>query len=128
MSSRPTKSVAHSIIRKRECLMDELEALSNRGYTEGFLRRHPPREYQSYEQGSSFLGTQQVVGTVAEHAGGWLTIDVKNQFRRGDTLELLTPSGRWRFPALNLQDRHQEPIDRAPGSGHVVREYVSTRV
>ena len=102
-------------------MMDELEALSNRGYTEGFLRRHPPREYQSYEQGSSFLGTQQVVGTVAEHAGGWLTIDVKNQFRRGDTLELLTPSGRWRFPALNLQDRHQEPIDRAPGSGHVVR-------
>ena len=32
-------------------MMDELEGLANRGYTEGFYRRHPPGEYQNYERG-----------------------------------------------------------------------------
>ncbi len=47
-------------------LMNQLEALSNRGYTEGFLRRHVPQEYQNYEQGSSLNGSQQVVGTITD--------------------------------------------------------------
>ncbi|GGY77983.1 prephenate-dependent tRNA uridine(34) hydroxylase TrhP [Marinobacter zhanjiangensis] len=102
-------------------MMDELEALSNRGYTEGFLRRHPPKEYQTYEQGSSFAGTQQVVGTITDRSGGWLTIDVKNQFRVGDTLELLTPSGRTEFLAQQMETARGEATERAPGSGHVVR-------
>ena len=34
-------------------MMDELEGLANRGYTEGFYRRHPPKEYQNYERGVS---------------------------------------------------------------------------
>ena len=102
-------------------MMDELEALSNRGYTEGFLRRHPPKEYQTYEQGTSFLGTQQVVGTVSDRADGWLTINVKNQFRVGDTLELLTPAGRSRFVAREMETTNGEATTRAPGSGHVVR-------
>ena len=34
-------------------LMDELESLSNRGYTEGFYRRHVPKEFQNYENGHS---------------------------------------------------------------------------
>ncbi|MFC4259294.1 tRNA 5-hydroxyuridine modification protein YegQ [Marinobacter lacisalsi] len=102
-------------------MMDELEALSNRGYTEGFLRRHPPKEYQTYEQGSSFLGTQQVVGTITDRSDAWLTVDVKNQFRVGDTLELLTPSGRTRFVARHMETARGDATERAPGSGHVVR-------
>ncbi|MBB5320002.1 prephenate-dependent tRNA uridine(34) hydroxylase TrhP [Marinobacter oulmenensis] len=102
-------------------MMDELEALSNRGYTEGFLRRHVPQEYQTYEQGSSYLGTQQVVGTVAEQDGQWLTIEVKNRFAPGDTLELITPEGNLRFSANIMENRKGEPMEYAPGSGHVVR-------
>ena len=34
-------------------LMDQLESLSNRGYTEGFYRRHVPGEFQNYETGHS---------------------------------------------------------------------------
>ncbi len=34
-------------------LMTQLEGLANRGYTEGFLRRHVHSEYQNYETGSS---------------------------------------------------------------------------
>ncbi|WP_297790950.1 tRNA 5-hydroxyuridine modification protein YegQ [uncultured Marinobacter sp.] len=102
-------------------LMNQLEALSNRGYTEGFLRRHLPREYQTYEQGSSFLGTQQVVGTIADTDDRWLTIDVKNKFAPGDHLELITPAGNIRFSADAMENRNGEAMDCAPGSGHFVR-------
>ena len=102
-------------------MMDELEALSNRGYTEGFLRRHVPQEYQTYEQGSSFLGTQQVVGTVVERDDNWLTIDVKNKFAVGDQLELINPAGNLRFSASKMENRKGKPMEYAPGSGHVVR-------
>ncbi len=102
-------------------LMDDLEALSSRGYTEGFFRRHPPAEYQAYEQGTSSLGTRQVIAEVLEADAGWLTLDVKNHFRRGDLLELMTPAGNRPCPAAGLENRRGERIDVAPGSGHVVR-------
>ncbi|MEQ9545102.1 MAG: tRNA 5-hydroxyuridine modification protein YegQ [Marinobacter sp.] len=102
-------------------LMNQLEALSNRGYTEGFLRRHLPREYQTYEQGSSFLGTQQVVGTIADVDDRWLTIDVKNKFAPGDQLELITPTGNIHFSADTMENRNGETMSHAPGSGHIVR-------
>ncbi|MBW7471023.1 tRNA 5-hydroxyuridine modification protein YegQ [Marinobacter sp. F4218] len=102
-------------------LMDQLEALSNRGYTEGFLRRHPPKEYQSYEQGSSSLGTQQVVGAIKENDGRWLTIEVKNRFAPGDPLELITPAGNIRFAAAAMETLNGSKVDYAPGSGHTVR-------
>ncbi|WP_374963208.1 prephenate-dependent tRNA uridine(34) hydroxylase TrhP [Spongiibacter tropicus] len=102
-------------------MMDELEALSNRGYTEGFLRRHVPQEYQTYEQGSSYLGTQQVVGTIADADDRWLTIDVKNKFAPGDQLELITPAGNLRFSANTMENRHGEAMECAPGSGHIVK-------
>ncbi|BFN13189.1 protease [Marinobacter sp. EVN1] len=102
-------------------MMDELEALSNRGYTEGFLRRHVPQEYQTYEQGSSYLGTQQVVGTIADADERWLTIDVKNKFAPGDQLELITPAGNLRFSANTMENRHGEAMECAPGSGHIVK-------
>ncbi len=102
-------------------LMNELEALSNRGYTEGFLRRHLPEEYQTYEQGSSFAGTQQVVGTIADADERWLTIDVKNRFAPGDQLELITPAGNIRFSAATMENRNGEVMDHAPGSGHIVK-------
>ncbi|WP_417513272.1 tRNA 5-hydroxyuridine modification protein YegQ [Marinobacter sp.] len=102
-------------------LMNELEALSNRGYTEGFLRRHMPQEYQTYERGSSYLGTQQVVGTITNDDGKWLTVDVKNKFAPGDQLELVTPSGNLLFSIPAMESAKGASMDYAPGSGHVVR-------
>jgi putative protease len=102
-------------------LMNELEALSNRGYTEGFLRRHMPQEYQTYERGSSYLGTQQVVGTITNDDGNWLTINVKNKFAPGDQLELITPSGNLLFAIPVMESLNGVAMDYAPGSGHIVR-------
>jgi len=102
-------------------MMDELEGLSNRGYTEGFYRRHPPKEYQNYERGVSTSDRQQLVGEIADCNDGWLTIDVKNRFERGDLMQLVTPSGNFTFGLSTLLNKNGEATDAAPGSGHVVR-------
>jgi putative protease len=102
-------------------MMDELEGLANRGYTEGFYRRHPPKEYQNYEQGVSRSDRQQFVGDVVDADDGWLTIDVKNRFETGDRMELVTPGGNRSFILETLEGRDGKPATVAPGSGHVVR-------
>ncbi|WP_227370112.1 tRNA 5-hydroxyuridine modification protein YegQ [Halomonas sp. M20] len=104
-------------------LMDELENLANRGYTEGFYRRHVHDEYQNYERGHSIGVHQQFVGEVVDYdaARGWLEIDVKNRFALGDFLELMLPGGNRRFILEALENKRGEGVDTAPGSGHVVR-------
>lgn len=103
-------------------LMDVLENLANRGYTEGFYRRHVHDEYQNYENGNSVGVHQQFVGEVVEHdaSSGKLVIDVKNRFEIGDTLELMTPVGNRRFKLGELYNKKGAAVDAAPGSGHRV--------
>ncbi len=102
-------------------LMDSLEGLASRGYTEGFYRRHVHDEYQNYEQGHSTATRQQFVGEIVDHDGEWLTIEVKNRFQVGDTMELITPSGNHRFSLQQMEKIDGSATDCAPGSGHVVR-------
>jgi len=45
-------------------LLSSLDGLANRGYTEGFYRRHVPEEYQNYEQGNSISTAQKFVGEI----------------------------------------------------------------
>ncbi len=102
-------------------MMDELEGLSNRGYTEGFYRRHPPKEYQNYERGVSMSDRQQLVGEIADSSGGWLTIDVKNKFEKGDLMELVMPAGNVTFALEEMLGKDGNAADVAPGSGHVMK-------
>jgi putative protease len=102
-------------------MMDELEGLANRGYTEGFYRRHPPGEYQNYERGASRSELQQFVGDVVGAEDGWLTIDVRNRFETGDRMELVTPTGNVGFTLPEIIGRDGQRTEVAPGSGHVVR-------
>jgi putative protease len=102
-------------------MMDELEGLANRGYTEGFYRRHPPGEYQNYERGASRSDRQQFVGDILDVNGGWLTVDVKNRFEKGDQMELVTPSGNLSFELPEIIGRDGNTTAVAPGSGHVVK-------
>ena len=102
-------------------LMDELETLANRGYTEGFYRRHPPKEYQNYEMGSSNAQQQQFVAEVVDVSGSDIVVDVKNRFAVGDTVQLMTPQGNQRFALNTLLDKNGKAADVAPGSGHRMR-------
>ena len=104
-------------------LMDALENLANRGYTEGFYRRHVHDEYQNYETGNSVGVHQQFVGEVLEAKdNGWIDIEVKNKFEVGDTLELMTPAGNRRFKLDALENsKNGKAMSVAPGTGHFVR-------
>ena len=104
-------------------LMVELDHLANRGYTEGFYRRHVPQEYQNYEKGASTNPNQQFVGEILDidNARGWATIEVKNRFESGDTLQLVTPQGNLDFNLPTIENKDGIGIAAAPGSGHIVR-------
>ena len=101
-------------------LMTQLEGLANRGYTEGFLRRHVHSEYQNYENGSSSFDHQQFCGEVLERNGDYIKIDVKNRFVVGDYLELMTTKGNINFILTEIKDKKGNSIEEAKGSGHIV--------
>ena len=104
-------------------LMNELEKLASRGYTEGFYRRHPPAEFQNYEKGVSRGDYQQFVGEVrdVDRSSNLLTVSVNNRFEVGDQLELMTPQGNVEFNLTEMINAKGQPTDAAPGSGHVVQ-------
>ncbi|AUY36722.1 tRNA 5-hydroxyuridine modification protein YegQ [Pseudomonas soli] len=102
-------------------LMVNLESLAQRGYTEGFLRRHVHDEYQNYQRGNSVSERQQFVGELTGvRVDGLAEVKVKNRFAVGDHLELMTPRGNYHFDLHRLCDRQQQAIEVAPGDGHVV--------
>lgn len=102
-------------------LMTALESLAQRGYTEGFLRRHVHDEYQNYRNGSSVSERQQFVGELTgERHDRLAEVKVKNRFSLGDHLELMTPKGNFHFDLHQLQNIKGEPIEVAPGDGHTV--------
>ena len=99
-------------------LMDTLENLSNRGYTEGFYRRHVHDEYQNYERGTSESTKQQIVGEIIQEIHpDYLTINVKNKFHEGDSMEWMTPAGNQTFILSGMLDTKMQPREMAQGSG-----------
>ncbi len=103
-------------------LLTALEGLANRGYTEGFYRRHAPQELQNYADGASRNQRQIFVGEVTSVAANhWAEITVKNQFAVGDELELITPNGNWLFQLTAMTTVDGETLSIAPGAGWQVR-------
>ncbi|RTZ80990.1 MAG: U32 family peptidase [Gammaproteobacteria bacterium] len=102
-------------------LMSELENLANRGYTDGFFRRHETRELQNYREGASVARRSQFVAEVLQATDGWGVVEVKNRFAVGDELTLVTPEGNHGFSLEQMQNESGEPLEVAPGSGWKVR-------
>ena len=105
-------------------LMHQLNALANRGYTDGFYTRKRASGTQNYETGSSQFVSQRFVGEIAAYdaASGMAEIAVKNKFGVGDSIELIRPDGNHTFTVEHMQDaRHGQSLDQAPGSGYQVK-------
>lgn len=104
-------------------LLASLENLANRGYTDGFYVRHHSHEYQSYMKGSSSGERQQFVGEITSYdpIRAMAEVDVKNKFRVGDRMELITPQGNRSFVLEQMEDRSGQATQEAPGGGHRVR-------
>jgi putative protease len=100
-------------------LLEELDALANRGYTEGFYRRHAPSALQNYAEGASRNRQRIFVGEIVgpAEAPGLVSVAVKNRFAEGDDLELLTPQGQHRFRVAGMLGPDGKPLHTAPGDG-----------
>ncbi len=101
-------------------LLGALDALANRGYTDGFYERHHTHEQQNYLRGHSESFRQQYVGDIVACANGMAEIDVKNRFQVGDRLEIIHPSGNSIVELKEMQGPEGEALYIAPGSGHHV--------
>ncbi len=102
-------------------LLGALDALANRGYTDGFYERHHTHEQQNYLRGHSESTRQQYVGDIISCADGIAEIDVKNKFKVGDKLEIIHPSGNCIVELHEMRGLKGEALTVAPGSGHHVR-------
>jgi putative protease len=102
-------------------LLGALDALANRGYTDGFYERHHTHEQQNYMRGHSESFRQQYVGDIIACNDGMAEIDVKNKFSVGDKLEIIHPSGNSIIEVKEMKGTEGETLSVAPGSGHHVR-------
>ncbi|MBU1775902.1 MAG: tRNA 5-hydroxyuridine modification protein YegQ, partial [Gammaproteobacteria bacterium] len=102
-------------------LLGALDALANRGYTDGFYERHHTHEQQNYMRGHSESFRQQYVGDIVACANGMAEIEVKNRFSVGDKLEIIHPSGNSIVELMKMESLEGEALTVAPGSGHHVR-------
>lgn len=97
-----------------------LENLANRGYTDGFLRRHQPEELQTYFDNYSRSHKQQVVGEILDYKDGKAFIETKNKFSVGDSVEVILPSGCFNIEVESMVTEFNEVLDVAKGSGYRV--------
>ena len=103
-------------------LLAELEGLANRGYTDGFYKRHHTQEYQNYLRGHSESGRSLYVGDITHYgADGLADIVVKNKFAVGDRVEIIHPRGNHQATIEVMYKADGAPIEIAPGNGHQVR-------
>lgn len=104
-------------------LYGKLENLSNRGYTEGFLERHPNQDYQNYLTGVSKSVQQQFVGEVTgyDDERQMVEVDIKNKLCVGDSIEVVSPQGNISMTIDKMEKLTGEPIDAALGSGYQIR-------
>ena len=93
-------------------LRRELDAVSHRAYASGFyfgaMKKHAPDD-------GTYLSDCVFAGTVAKRLpGGRIRVELRNRFREGDALEVLSPNALGlSFAAANLADAQGAPVDAA---------------
>ncbi len=104
-------------------LITDLDNLANRGYTDGFYKRHHNEAYQNYLSNYSGSRSQQFVGEVTHYDSttGIANIDVKNKFCVGDSLELITTEGNFEITLGAMFDKNDRPMMEALGGGYQVK-------
>lgn len=97
-----------------------LENLANRGYTDGFYRRHQPEELQTYFDNYSRSHKQQVVGEILDYKKGKALIEAKNKFSVGDSIEVILPDECFNTVVDSMTTEYNEVLEVAKGSGYRV--------
>lgn len=97
-----------SFRKKAKEAKKELETLAHRGYTTGFL-------FGDARKGEIYKGRAPIkkyifTGFVLECEDGFCKIDVKNQIKKGDTLEFVTPDEIKREKVKTILDQSKKEV------------------
>lgn len=112
-------------------LMDQLEGLSSRGYTEGFFRRHVHDEYQRYQERKPTATSQHhFVGEIESYdpQTGRTGVLAKNKFVKGDQIEVMLPGGNQWITLDHMEDDQGRKVSEVLGSGYRVTLLLPTEM
>ena len=105
-------------------IMDKLEGLSTRGYTEGFYRRHVHDEYQNYQARKPTQHSQQsFIAEIEDYDPntGVAQLLAKNKFFAKDKVELMLPKGNKTFNLESIEDLKGNAMNEVPGGSYRVK-------
>lgn len=93
--------------------LDDLVALSNRGYTTGFYTRNPKEFGENYHDSRSKERSHKAVGMKLEYdsTSGLLWFDIKNRLEEGTLVEVVTPEGIQTIEVKGLVDKDLKSKD-----------------
>ncbi|MBS4031534.1 MAG: U32 family peptidase [Clostridiales bacterium] len=92
---------------------EELEKISHRPYSTGFVTGNPGRDGQVYET-TAQVASHEFVGVVREYQQGRAVVEMRNRFAAGETLEIVGPKTDSReITVSNLKSSDCQPITDA---------------
>ena len=103
--------------------LDELQKVSHRPYTTGFYYGKPEKGALTLDD-SQYIRPYDFIGVVHNYdeATGIATIEQRNHFRVGDTVEFFSPQyGFFQQEITEMWDKNGEPITVAPHAQQMVR-------
>ena len=94
--------------------LDELEKVSHRPYTTGFVLGKSDETTQNHVT-SSYIQTHEFTGLVRGWQNGRLTVEQRNNMKEGETLEVFCPDGSLGTLVLQeMRNEEEETITVAP--------------
>lgn len=89
----------------------ELQKVSHREYTEGFMFGNKDLEVRS---SSSYIRESTVLGVVLSSDGKAILCEQRNKFSAGDNLEIMTPEGNYIIENCEIYDENKNVLDVLP--------------
>ncbi len=89
---------------------EELDKISHREYSTGFITSHGEQYYKS----SAYIRNYQFIGTILSQESDLLKIDIKAKFEIGETIELIFPNFEddLRYKVQEIFDESMRPISK----------------
>ncbi len=106
-----------------QSILDEVQAVANRGYITGFLEKNPLEKGQNYEEDHARNQSHTFAGIVDrwDDQKKSATIRVRNRFESGECLELITPEDTTPFIVDDMYDLEGNIVNTAHGGGKDIR-------
>jgi putative protease len=100
-------------------LIGTLDNLANRGYTDGFFKRHHSQDYQNYIESHSAQRQQQFCAEIIDWDAEKKVAKVfsKNKMRVGDSIEVILPEGNYDIEIEWIENAKNQRVDEIAGGG-----------